>query len=92
MNLFEMASLPPIRLVPQAAAPAGSQERGKDELLFKLLQLESDTLDHLVRLTGWDRATIHKSLLQLVADGKVRCTNQRSLPHYSVRDEWKAEA
>ncbi len=92
MNLFDTPNLPPIRVGPQAPTPAGSPERGKDELIFKLLYLEPDTVDHLVRITGWDRAIIHKTLLQLVADGKVKCTNQSSLPQYSVRDEWKVEA
>lgn len=100
MNLFETASLPPTRMTAQAAAPAlsqdrqerGNDERGKDEVLLKLLRLEPDTMDHLFHVTGWDRDITRKTLLQLVADGKVKCTNRNHFRWYSVREERRAGA
>ena len=45
----------------------------RSQVLLKLLQVEPDTIGNLTRATGWGEAETTKTLLQLIADGKVLC-------------------
>jgi len=53
--------------------------------LYKLLCVEPDTLEHLVRVTGWGLETTQHTLLQLVIDGRVICKNGAGVRLYSVK-------
>ena len=92
MNLFETASLPSRRGAAVATAPAPLPEIGGDEVLFKLLLREPDSIEHLHDVTHWSREDMRRALLQLVADGKVKCTERNGVPWYSVRDAWRSPA
>lgn len=59
--------------------------QGKKEALYKLLSLEPETLDKLIRVTGWSREITQRALLQLVAANKVGCKNNNGARYYHVR-------
>ncbi len=90
MNLFETAVVPSRRGAAVASAPAPMPELGRDEVLFKLLQREPDSIEHLHDITHWSQDDMRRTLLQLVADGKVKCTERNGMKWYSVRDTWRA--
>ena len=83
MDLFEEYEAVCLPARPTPSAPP--QERSKAEVLLMLLQLEPDTIDHLYRVTGWHRAVTQRILLQLVAEGKIKCTSRNNARWYSVR-------
>lgn len=57
----------------------------RKEALYKLLSVEPDTLEQLVRVTGWGMETTQHTLLQLVIDGRVTCKNGAGTLLYSVK-------
>lgn len=57
----------------------------RKETLFKLLSLEPETLDELVRATGWGFEATQSTLLQLVVDGRVVCRNGGGRRLYRVK-------
>jgi predicted Rossmann fold nucleotide-binding protein DprA/Smf involved in DNA uptake len=57
----------------------------RKETLYKLLSVEPDTLEHLVRATGWGLETTQHTLLQLVIDGRVMCKNGAGIRLYHVK-------
>lgn len=57
----------------------------RKETLYKLLSVEPDTLEHLVRATGWGLELTQHTLLQLVIDGRVTCKNGAGVRLYSIK-------
>lgn len=54
----------------------------KKDILYKLLQIEPDTLDNLKMVTGWSKEATQMLLLQLVVDGKIKCRHSNGRRTY----------
>ena len=69
----------------QPVSRENESPQAKKETLFKLISIEPDTLDRLTKATGWGRETTQMALLQLVADGRVKCRNENGHRFYAAR-------
>jgi len=57
----------------------------KKESLFKLIGLEPETLENLIRVTGWGRPETQNALLKLIADSRVTCKNLNGGRYFMVK-------
>jgi len=57
----------------------------RKDALLKLLTVEPETMDNLVKETGWGHEVTQHALLQLIVDNKVSCKNGNGRRVYFVK-------
>ena len=80
-------SNPAVLAQPMQTVEGGTTQinQNRQEVLCKLLRIEPATLDHLIRDTGWGKDATQKVLVQLIAAGRLKCTNRDYGRWYSLR-------
>ncbi len=62
------------------------QPFARKEALYQVLKLEPETMDRLVKITGWGRELTQQTLLQLIVDNRVTCRNGNGRRVYFAKD------
>lgn len=57
----------------------------RKDALLKLLEVEPESMDQLVKETGWGHEVTQQTLLQLIVDNKVSCKNGNGRRVYFVK-------
>ncbi|MCR6480959.1 hypothetical protein NU688_32715 [Variovorax sp. ZS18.2.2] len=57
------------------------------QVLIKLLRLEPESYENLVRVTGWSPEATHSALLQLIASGEVRRITRNGQRFFDVKED-----
>lgn len=72
-------------MIGSAAAPMVQMDASREDVLAKLLQHGTETLESLSRITGWGERDTQRALLSLIAEGRADCKNRNGRRMYAAK-------